>query len=285
MTTVSPTHAHELRTPAGGFGLHDPFIAMGDRLVGILNGIDQELWDPAPDPDIPAQYSLEDLTGKAKSKAALQKSLGFPVDPDVPLVGMTARLAKQKGFDLILDDGLLRRMEPAQFVFLGEGDKGYEARLREIARELPHRVVADFDFNEQKEHLLLAGSDILLMPSMYEPCGLTQMRAQRYGALPVVRRVGGLSDTVDDQETGFLFDEFTPQALEVALRRAFDAFGNKEAWGRSIQRAMARDFGWAKSARRYLELYEDALRAHHGDPDVELVSGKRGKDGAGASSS
>lgn len=285
VTTVSPTHAHELRTPAGGFGLHDPFIAMGDRLVGILNGIDQELWDPATDPDIPAQYSLEDLTGKAKSKAALQKSLGFPIDPDVPLVGMTARLAKQKGFDLILDDGLLRRMEPAQFVFLGEGDKGYEARLREIARELPHRVVADFDFNEQKEHLLLAGSDILLMPSMYEPCGLTQMRAQRYGALPVVRRVGGLSDTVDDQETGFLFDEFTPQALEVALRRAFDAFGNKEAWGRSIQRAMARDFGWAKSARRYLELYEDALRAHHGDPDVELVSGNRGKDGAGASSS
>ena len=280
VTTVSPTHAHELRTPAGGFGLHDPFIAMGDRLVGILNGIDQELWDPANDPDIPARYSAEDLSGKALSKAALQRSLGFPVDPQVPLVGMTARLAKQKGFDLILDDGLLYRMEPAQFVFLGEGDRGYQARLREVAERIPDRVVADFDFNETKEHLLLAGSDILLMPSMYEPCGLTQMRAQRYGALPVVRRVGGLSDTVDDQETGFLFDEFTPRALERALHRAFDAFGNQESWDRAINRAMSRDFGWAKSARRYLELYEDALRAHHGDDDVELVQGTEGKAGA-----
>lgn len=277
VTTVSPTHAHELRTPAGGFGLHDPFIVMGDRLVGILNGIDQELWNPMTDPEIPARYGAEDLSGKAKSKAVLQQSLGFRVDPDVPLVGMTARLARQKGFDLILDDGLLYRMEPAQFVFLGEGDRGYEGRLREVAEEIPDRVVADFDFNEHKEHLLLAGADILLMPSMYEPCGLTQMRAQRYGALPVVRRVGGLSDTVDDQETGFLFDEFTPQALEVALGRAFSAFEDQESWGRSIQRAMARDFGWAKSARRYLELYEDALTAHHGDQHMELLPPKRSK--------
>jgi starch synthase len=268
VTTVSPTHAHELRTPAGGFGLHDPFIEMGDRLVGILNGIDEDLWDPEHDPEIAQRYGAADLSGKAVCKAALQESVGFPVDPDVPLVGMTARLARQKGFDLILDDGLLYRMEPGQFIFLGEGDRGYEYRLREVAEHLPGRVVADFDFNEHKEHLLLAGSDILLMPSLYEPCGLTQMRAQRYGALPVVRRVGGLSDTVDDQETGFLFDEFTPQALEVALRRAFDAFPNRESWERAMRRAMGRDFGWDRSARRYLELYQDALEAHHanGDP-------------------
>jgi starch synthase len=267
VTTVSPTHAHELRTPAGGFGLHDPFIAMGDRLVGILNGIDQELWDPEHDPDIPAQYSVGDLSGKAVCKAHLQESLGFAVDPGTPLVGMTARLAKQKGFDLILDDGLLYRIERAQFVFLGEGDRGYENRLRDIAEQIPERVVADFDFDEKKEHLLLAGADILLMPSLYEPCGLTQMRAQRYGALPVVRRVGGLSDTVDDQETGFVFDEFTPQALEVALRRAFDAFPNRESWERSMRRAMERDFGWERSARRYLELYQEALEAHHAGPE------------------
>ena len=269
VTTVSPTHAYELRTPAGGFGLHDPFIAMGDRLVGILNGIDQDLWDPEADPDIPATYTAEDLSGKAVCKARLQESVGFPVDPDVPLVGMTARLAKQKGFDLILDDGLLYRTAPGQFVFLGEGDPGYRRRLQEVAQRIPDRVVADFDFNEKKEHHLLAGADILLMPSLYEPCGLTQMRAQRYGALPVVRRVGGLSDTVDDQETGFVFDDFTPHALEVALRRAFDAFTRRESWERHMREAMGRDFGWERSARRYLELYRDALVAHHGEDAVE----------------
>ena len=274
VTTVSPTHAHELRTPAGGFGLHDPFMAMGDRLVGILNGIDQDLWDPETDPDIPARYSAEDLAGKAVCKATLQETLGFPVRADVPLVGMTARLAKQKGFDLILDDGLLYRAGPAQFVFLGEGDPGYARRLSEVAGHLPDRVVADFDFNEEKEHILLAGSDILLMPSQYEPCGLTQMRAQRYGALPVARRVGGLSDTIDDQETGFLFDDLTPASLERALRRAFGAFANRESWERSMRRAMARDFGWDRSARRYLELYEAALKAHHGTEQVELVPGE-----------
>ena len=265
VTTVSPTHAHELRTPAGGFGLHDPFIAMGSRLVGILNGIDQELWDPGTDDEIPATYTADDLSGKAVCKARLQEAAGLPVDPDVPLVGMTARLAKQKGFDLILDDGLLYRTSPGQFIFLGEGDKGYEHRLREVAGHIPGRVAVFFDFSEPKEHLLLAGADILLMPSLYEPCGLTQMRAQRYGALPVVRRVGGLSDTVDDQETGFLFDEFTPHALEVALRRAFDAFPKRESWERAMRRAMARDFGWERSAKRYLELYADALVAHHGE--------------------
>jgi starch synthase len=262
VTTVSPTHAHELRTPAGGFGLHDFFIAMGDRLVGILNGIDVELWDPSADPDIPARYTPDDLSGKLVCKKHLQENVGLPVDPDVPLVGMTARLAKQKGFDLILQDGLLYRLPEAQFVFLGEGDPHYRHLLQVVAEHIPDRVAAFFEFTEQREHVLLAGADILLMPSQYEPCGLTQMRAQRYGALPVVRRVGGLSDTVDDQETGFVFDEFTSHALEVALRRAFDLFPKRAAWERHMRAAMARDFGWAPSADRYLDLYRDALEAH-----------------------
>ena len=263
VTTVSPTHAHELRTPAGGFGLHDFFIAMGDRLVGILNGIDQELWDPRTDSIIAETYSRGDLTGKAECKAALQSAAGLPVDPSTPLVGMTARLAKQKGFDLILGDGLLHRLEGAQFVFLGEGDPYYRDGLARVASDLPDRVAAFFDFTEDKEHRLLAGADMLLMPSQYEPCGLTQMRAQRYGALPVVRRVGGLSDTVEDQVTGFVFDEFTSHALEVALRRAFTLYPQREAWERHMREAMSRDFGWELSAKRYLDLYDAALEAHH----------------------
>lgn len=265
VTTVSPTHAYELRTPAGGFGLHDFFIAMGNRLVGILNGIDQDLWDPATDPEAVENYHPDDLSGKRACKARLQERAGLTVDPDVPLVGMTARLAKQKGFDLILDDGLLYRMEGAQFVFLGEGDPGYQHRLQEVARHIPDRVAAFFEFTEPREHRLLLGADVLLMPSQYEPCGLTQMRAQRYGALPVVRRVGGLADTVEDQVTGFVFDEYSSGALEVALRRAFATFRDREAWAGHMREAMSRDFSWDRSAKRYEELYEAALAAHHGD--------------------
>ena len=236
VTTVSPTHAHELRTPAGGFGLHDSFIGMGDRLRGILNGIDQELWNPATDPEALENYSRDDLSGKRVCKAWLQELAGLPVNPDIPLVGMTARLAKQKGFDLILGDGLLYRMDGAQFIFLGEGDRGYKQQLQEVAGHLPDRVAAFFEFTEEREHRLLAGADILLMPSQYEPCGLTQMRAQRYGALPVVRRVGGLSDTVEDQETGFVFDGYTSEALEVALRRAFATYRDRERVARAHAR-------------------------------------------------
>ena len=264
VTTVSPTHAHELRTPAGGFGLHDSFIALADRLRGILNGIDQDLWNPATDPEALETYSRDDLSGKRVCKAWLQELAGLPVNPDVPLVGMTARLAKQKGFDLILGDGLLYRMDGAQFIFLGEGDRGYMRQLQEAAENLPDRVAAFFDFTEEREHRLLAGADILLMPSQYEPCGLTQMRAQRYGALPVVRRVGGLSDTVDDQETGFVFDDYSSEALEVALRRAFAVFRDRDAWAEHMREAMGRDFGWERSARKYLLLYVAALTVHHG---------------------
>jgi starch synthase len=264
VTTVSPTHAHELRTESGGFGLHDPFIALGDRLVGILNGIDQDLWNPTTDPEAVRGYGREDLSGKAACKAWLQELAGLPLRSDVPLVGMTARLARQKGFDLILSDGLLYRLPESQFIFLGEGDPGYQRQLEEVARNIPDRVAAFFEFTEQREHRLLLGSDILLMPSQYEPCGLTQMRAQRYGALPVVRRVGGLADTVTDQETGFVFDEYTSHALEVALHRAFALYPDREAWHQHMRRAMSRDFSWGGSARRYLELYEAALKAHHG---------------------
>lgn len=262
VTTVSPTHAYELRTPAGGFGLHDTFISLGDRLVGILNGIDLDIWDPETDPILPERFSAEDLSGKRACKADLQQRLGLPVREDVPIFGMTARLAEQKGFDLLLGDGLLYRIPDAQFVFVGEGEERYRAGLAEVARDRPENVAAYFDFTEEREHRLLAAADCLLMPSLYEPCGLTQMRAQRYGALPVVRRVGGLSDTVDDQVTGFVFDDFQPWALENAIRRALALFPDRAAWEKHMVEAMGRDFGWARSAEKYVEVYRDALAWH-----------------------
>lgn len=260
--TVSPTHAYELRTPAGGFGLHDSFVALGDRLVGILNGIDLDIWDPETDPALAEPYSREDLSGKHACKAELQRLIGLPVVDDVCVFGMTARLAQQKGFDLLLGDGLLDRIPDAQFVFVGEGEERYRQGLEDAMHRMPDKVAAFFDFTERREHLLLGGADCLLMPSLYEPCGLTQMRAQRYGALPVVRRVGGLADTVEDQVTGFVFDEYSSEGLERAIRRALALFPDRKAWEKHMREAMSRDFGWHRSADRYVQMYSEALAFH-----------------------
>jgi starch synthase len=260
-TTVSPTHAHELRTRQGGFGLHETFIGLQDRFSGILNGIDLSIWDPETDPEIEATYSTEDLSGKKACKRWLQEASGLASDPSVPLFGMTARLVEQKGLDLILGSGLLSEA-PAQFVFLGTGEARYERALAELAAAAPERIAVRFEFTETREHRLLAGADLLLMPSLYEPCGLTQMRAQRYGVIPVARRVGGLTDTIQDQVTGFLFDEYEPWALEEAVRRALDLFGDGDSWVGHMRKAMARDFGWHRSAEQYLDVYARVLEWH-----------------------
>jgi starch synthase len=257
VTTVSPTHAHELRTRSGGFGLHDTFNNLQDRFVGILNGIDYSVWDPACDDAIVASYDVANLAGKAHCKAALQEEMGFPVDAEVPLFGMTARLAEQKGYDILLGTEMFARPN-AQWIFLGEGEKRYEDALRSLVEEYPQSVAAYFEFTEEREHRLLAGSDFLLMPSQYEPCGLTQMRAQRYGALPVVRRVGGLADTVEDRVTGFLFDEYQPWALEEAVQYAIDLYRDRTAWEAHVREAMSRDFSWNASVSRYQEVYRRA---------------------------
>jgi len=257
VTTVSPTHARELRTRHGGFGLHDSFGALQNRFVGILNGIDYAVWNPAEDAVIEATYTLDALAGKARCKAWLQGAVGFPTNPDVPVFGMTARLAEQKGYDILLGTDMFSRPD-AQWVFLGEGEKRYEDALRALMERHPDRVSACFEFTEEREHELLAGADFLLMPSQYEPCGLTQMRAQRYGALPVVRRVGGLADTVEDRVTGFLFDEYQPWALEEAVQYAIDLYGDRAAWERHAREAMARDFSWTAGVERYREVYRRA---------------------------
>jgi starch synthase len=258
VTTVSPTQAEELRTPGGGFGLHDVFISLADRLVGVLNGIDQRTWDPATDPQITAQYSADNLEGKRRCKAALQRSFGLPQRRKVPLFGMTGRMVTQKGLDLILQSDELLGLD-AQFVFLGSGEKQYETALVELASSAPDRIGAQLDFTDRLEHRLMAGADLFLMPSLYEPCGLTQMRAQRYGAPPIVRDVGGLADTVEDEVTGFSFAPYTPEAFQEATLRALDRFRHPSKWQAIVQRGMASDYSWERSVARYIDVYRRAI--------------------------
>ena len=255
--TVSPTHAHELRTEKGGFGLDGVFVGMRDRLVGIVNGIDQEVWDPATDPLIPRRYSSDNLGGKKRCRIALQRATGLS-RWQAPIFALTARLVSQKGLDLILGDPGYFAFD-AQYVFLGHGEEHYEAMLTELAERAPSRIAVKLDFTDDFEHLLLSGADMCLMPSLYEPCGLTQMRAQRYGTIPVARRTGGLADTIEDGVTGFLFDDYTPADFMRAAMRAVDQYRDVEGWGTMMREAMARDFGWDKSAARYLSVYRRVL--------------------------
>jgi starch synthase len=258
VTTVSPTQAIELRTPGGGFGLHEVFRALGDRLVGILNGIDQREWNPATDDQITAPYSADNLDGKRRCKAALQRSFGLPQRRKTPLFGMTGRLVTQKGLDLILGAHELLEAD-AQFVFLGSGEHRYEQALVDLALSAPNRIGVQLDFADRLEHRLMAGADIFLMPSLYEPCGLTQMRSQRYGAPPIVRNVGGLKDTVENDVTGFSFGPYTPEAFAEAAFRALDCFADTARWEAMLRRGMARDFSWERSVAGYLDVYRRAL--------------------------
>ena len=258
VTTVSPTQAEELRTPGGGFGLHGVFTSLAERLVGVLNGIDQRTWDPAGDDQITAQYSADNLEGKRRCKAALQRSFGLPQRRKVPLFGMTGRMVTQKGLDLILQSDELLALD-AQFVFLGSGEKQYETALVELASSAPDRVGVQLDFTDRLEHRLMAGADLFLMPSLYEPCGLTQMRSQRYGAPPIVRDVGGLSDTVEDEVTGFAFEPYTPEAFQEATFRALDRFRHPARWQAIVRQGMASDFSWERSVTMYIDVYRRAL--------------------------
>jgi starch synthase len=258
VTTVSPTHAHELRTPFGGFGLHDTFIGLRDRFVGIVNGIDQRVWDPATDKQITSHYTAETLDVKKKCKASLQRAFGLKQRAQIPIFAMSARLTYQKGLELILGYNDYFALD-AQYIFLGAGDPKYMEELTELAGRAPGRIACEFNFTDRLEHRLMAGADMCLMPSQYEPCGLTQMRAQRYGTIPVARRVGGLADTIEDGVTGFLFDGYTSEEFMNAAVRALDQYHDPDGWRNMQREAMARDFGWERSEARYREVYRRAL--------------------------
>lgn len=257
-TTVSPSHAFELRTEPGGFGLHHNFFSLHHRLVGILNGIDVRIWDPATDPWIEANYHAGDLTGKAVCKRALQAEYGLPENPDKLLIGMVARMVAQKGLDLILGGRAIRDSD-AQFVFLGNGESRFERGLLALAAAHPDRIAVNLEFEDAREHRIIAGADALLMPSLYEPCGLTQMRAMRYGTVPLARRVGGLEDTIEDGTTGLLFDDYKPERLDWIVGRAVARYRKPASWRGLVTHAMAEDHSWERVVDRYFEVYDQAL--------------------------
>ncbi len=265
LTTVSPTYAREILTHEGGAGLDAVLRNRRSDLHGILNGIDVAGWDPARDRHLSAHYSSEDLSGKAACKAALQRELGLSERADVPLVAMISRLADQKGVDLVaaaLPDLLALG---AQVALLGSGDRRYEEAFSRAAREQPERMATRIGFDEPLAHRIEAGADALLMPSRYEPCGLSQMYSLRYGTVPIVRAVGGLEDTVEDYDgwnrgTGFKFVQYTPQALLLAVRRALDAWRDRRAWRGIVLRGMAQDFSWDRSAASYEALYRTLVQ-------------------------
>jgi starch synthase len=265
ITTVSPRYAREIQTPDAGQGLDGFLRANAHKLVGILNGIDNDEWDPAHDPQLAIRYDATDPSGKATCKAALQRELGLPVRAAVPLVASISRLTEQKGFDLVAAAGEELARLDAQLVFLGTGEARFEHALRELARRHPGRVAVRIAHDDAAAHRLHAGADLFLMPSRYEPCGLTQMQALRYGAIPIVRATGGLDDSVVDYDertrtgSGFKFDELEPGALVHAVKRAIGAYKQRDAWLDLVQRAMQLDFGWTASARRYAELYREIV--------------------------
>jgi starch synthase len=265
VNTVSPTYAEESRTTEYGAGLDDLLRHLGDRYLGILNGLDTELWDPATDPVIAANFSAADLSGKADCRADLASRHGLDLSGGAPLLGMVGRLDPQKGFDLVTGaaDELLR--DGARFIVLGTGDHALLAGLKQVAAGQPDRLVVLDRFDRHEARRIYAGSDIFLMPSRFEPCGQGQMIALRYGTLPLARRTGGLADTVFDADedaepgNGFVFEAATPAVLLEAARRAMRAYADRERW-LSLQRGgMAIDWSWRGPAQRYLAAYERAL--------------------------
>jgi len=257
ITTVSPTYAHEIQTPAFGFGLEGVLSARAGKLTGILNGVDYQEWSPEIDPYLPTRYSAEDLAGKRECKRALLAELGLPCaaeDLERPLLGIVSRFVTQKGLELVVELGAWLVAQGACLGVLGSGDAAQETAFLDLAAEHPHRIAVRIGYNNALAHRIEAGSDLFLMPSRYEPCGLNQIYSLRYGTVPVVRATGGLDDTVDES-TGFKFREPTALAFAAALREALSAFRNREVWTKLMLRGMARDFSWVASAKRYRELY------------------------------
>ena len=275
VTTVSPSYAREIATPEFGVGLEGVIRGRGADVTGILNGIDTRVWDPAADTALAQRYSAQQMQGKAQCKAALQQQFGLAADPGTPLLGVVSRLSSQKGLDLVLSvlPEIVRL--GGQLVVQGSGEASLEAAFRMAAGAHPGRVGVLLGYDENAAHRLIAGADMQLVPSRFEPCGLTQMYGLRYGTVPIVRRVGGLADTVRDagagQGNGFVFDLAEPSALQQAITRAFELYRQRAAWARLVQRGMGEDLSWHGPAQQYMALYEQLCAARrekrHTAPD------------------
>jgi starch synthase len=269
VTTVSPTYARETLTPEFGYGFEGVLQSREDRYLGILNGIDTSTWDPASDEWLPARFDATSLAGKAVCKRALLERFQLPVGDDAlarPLVGMVSRLARQKGLDLIEAASASLVQLDASWVFLGSGEARYEQLLRGLAARHPSRVGVRIGFDEPLAHLIEAGSDMFLMPSIFEPCGLNQMYSLRYGTVPVVHGVGGLDDTIQPytararRANGFKFREPTGDVLLKTMRQAVRLYQNRRVWEGLMRQGMTEDHSWETSAREYVKVYR---RARH----------------------
>jgi starch synthase len=272
LSTVSPTYAREIQTPAHGFGLDGEIRRRATDLVGIVNGIDEHEWDPATDPLLPAHFHRGDLGGKAANKAALRRHGGLEVEPGVPMFGMVARLTEQKGADVLADvlESLLELQ--LQIAILGAGERAIEERLRAAAARHPGRIAVWTRYDERLAHLVEAGSDFFLMPSRFEPCGLNQMYSQRYGTLPIVRRTGGLADTVENYDeksgagTGFVLEDLDARSLWNTCAWATSTWYDRPEHIVAMRdRAMAKDFSWNRSAAAYEDLYREAIWRRRGN--------------------
>jgi len=267
VTTVSERYSREIQTKEFGCGMEGVLAARKDSVTGIINGIDPKDWDPATDPDIDAKYDLKDLSGKKINKAALQKENGFKIDPSIPLLGFVARLVDQKGLDILVP--VLERLseqQDVQMVLLGTGEDQYHQILRDLAKKNKKWFGVHILFDPKMAKKIYAGSDMLLIPSYYEPCGLGQIIGLRFGTVPIVRATGGLADTIQNFEptsqkgNGFIFEDYTSDALHAVLLRAVKTFKQEKLWKSLVKNAMESDFSWNASAKKYEKLYESVKR-------------------------
>lgn len=262
INTVSPTHAEEVQTPEFGYGLDGVLSRYKNKLRGILNGIDNGIWNPEVDDKIKKNYSAKSVEDKYVNKEDLQKVCGLEVNGKIPLLGIVSRLADQKGIDLLVDalDAILK--EGAQLVLLGTGDMRYHQMLEEVVKKSPKGVSINLKFDPVLAQKIYAGCDMFLMPSRYEPCGLGQMISFKYGTIPVARKTGGLSDTIIDCDfdnlggNGFLFLEYDGREFLGAIKRALKAYREKDSWRGLVRRVMNYDFSWESSATEYIKLYK-----------------------------
>jgi starch synthase len=264
---VSPTYSKEIRTPEGGFGIHEALGFRGDAVVGILNGIDTEIWDPGTDPLLVHPFSVDDLVAREPSRAALRTKMGFPQD-QIPLATVVTRLTDQKGIDLLLPIIPVLSQVPLRLVILGSGDVGLAASLHDAAAHYPEDFAFVEGYDEALSHQMFAGADLYLMPSRFEPCGLTQMQAMRYGAIPVVTAVGGLVDTVIDLDldprngTGAVASGVDAVAVLAAIFRVVRRISDPRRRERIQRRIMSIDWSWSQPAQKYVTIYRDLVTSH-----------------------
>ncbi len=256
IVAVSPTYANEILHEEFGCGLQDFLRNRADSLRGLLNGLDTSSFDPQTDSTLAANFNADSLSLRPRNKAALQERLGLPVDPDIPVLGMVTRMDVQKGVDIALKGLRMLGKQNWQLVLLGAGDPRLEAMAKKLQEEMPERIRVETRYDARLARQIYGGADVFLMPSRYEPCGISQMISMRYGCLPLVHAVGGLHDTVADGETGFAFIEAKVKPFNDAVRRALSLYPNRERWAEMQKAGMALDFSWPHSARQYLELYK-----------------------------